>query len=313
MKRYLQGAQQHKWSSNNAWPATKKGLMINPLEAWNAIYNARSTTNNPPTSPNAAPATKSQAVMIHPLKTWNATYNARSSTNHPPTSPNIPAPATKNRLSWAILFKHETLFTMREAAGITLQPEQILRLQTWNTAFTNAQSNLPKTVEVSFANMRPIREWSAPPADHENANRNPPRHRRSSSSSPWSSFYLKMATLPAPASIREFHQMLRLPQKVTHELHQMLHLPRKKKIMINPLRSMKCYLQCAEQHKSSSNVTKCLRLPRKKALMINPLVSMKRYLHWAQQHKSSSMQRHQMLPLPQKKSSRDKSSWSMKR
>jgi len=28
----------------------------------------------------------------------------------------------------------------------------------------------------------------------------------------------------------KFHQMLRLPQKVTHELHQMLHLPRIKKL-----------------------------------------------------------------------------------
>ena len=98
MKRYLQCAKQHKSSSNvtNAVPATKNGS--------SAIYNARSSTRHPPTSPNAAPATKIP-FMINPLEAWNAIYNARSSRRHPPTSPNT-APATKktshDQSSWSV-------------------------------------------------------------------------------------------------------------------------------------------------------------------------------------------------------------------
>ena len=115
----------------------KIALMINPLDACNAIYNARSNTSHPPTSPNAAPATVSWSIllkhetlftmraaaqvilrrhqmlrlplkfafMINPLEAWNAICNARSSTRHPPTSPNA-APATKNsahdQSSWSM-------------------------------------------------------------------------------------------------------------------------------------------------------------------------------------------------------------------
>ena len=39
----------------------KMTLMINPLHAWNAIYNARSNKCHCPTSPNTAPATKNEA------------------------------------------------------------------------------------------------------------------------------------------------------------------------------------------------------------------------------------------------------------
>ena len=143
MKRYLQCAKQHKSSSNVTKCCAcheKIPLMINPLEAWNAIYNARGSTRHPPTSPNAAPATKNAShdqsswsmkchqqcakqhkassnvtkccachekylSMINPLEAWNATNNARSSTRHPPTSRNA-VPATKNtshdQSSWSM-------------------------------------------------------------------------------------------------------------------------------------------------------------------------------------------------------------------
>ena len=46
----------------------KIALMINPLDACNAIYNARSSTSHPPTSPNAAPATKNKS---HDQSSWS--------------------------------------------------------------------------------------------------------------------------------------------------------------------------------------------------------------------------------------------------
>ena len=66
-------------------------------------------------------------LMLNSLHTCNAIYTARNDRQHPPTSPNI-APATKNESHGVILFTHETLFTMRGAAGNVLQPHQILRL-----------------------------------------------------------------------------------------------------------------------------------------------------------------------------------------
>ena len=64
MKRHLECAEQPQSPSN----VTKccachakwiSWLMIDPRHTWNVIYNARSKRNQPPTSPNTAPATKS--------------------------------------------------------------------------------------------------------------------------------------------------------------------------------------------------------------------------------------------------------------
>ena len=155
----------------------KMSLMIDPYHIWNVIYNARSNSQHPSTSPNTAPA---DAYHI-----WNVIYNARSNRHHPPTSPNT-APATHNErpdwgtsqmkrhlqcaeqqatpskltkycachakwISWLIHITYETSFTMRGATGITLQPHQILRLprkmslmidpyHIWNVIY-NARSN----------------------------------------------------------------------------------------------------------------------------------------------------------------------------
>ena len=89
-------------------------------------------------------------------------------------------------LSGLVLITYETSFTVRGATGVTIQPHQILRLPR-KIALRNFWQNLWKTGETSFP-MRGrsehdptmIREWS----DHENANRNPPRHRGYFSSSP---------------------------------------------------------------------------------------------------------------------------------
>ena len=85
-------------------------------------------------------------------------------------------------ISCWILFTHETLFTMRGATYVTLQPHQILRLPGKMT-FQNLRQICWKRLKCHFqcaTDPTMIREWS----DHENANRNPPRRRGYFSRSP---------------------------------------------------------------------------------------------------------------------------------
>ena len=131
----------------------KVTLIIDPCQIWNAIYIARSNTCHCPTSPNTAPATKSECHVIlfrhetlvtmrgatsvivqthqilplprkvtliidpcHIWIIWNAIYNARSNSCHWPTSPNT-APAMKNdnpKCERNLMKTDETSFTARE-------------------------------------------------------------------------------------------------------------------------------------------------------------------------------------------------------
>ena len=89
-------------------------------------------------------------LMIGPHHIWNVIYNARSNSQHPPTSPKYCACHAK-WISWLIRITYETSFTMRGATVNTLQPHQILRLprkmnlmidphHIWNVIY-NARSN----------------------------------------------------------------------------------------------------------------------------------------------------------------------------
>ena len=221
MKRHLHCAEQQASPSNltKYCACHKKCFSWLILVKWNVIYNARSNRHHPSTSPNAAPATNNDShdwalshmkrhlqcaeqqvslsnltkycacherlppwlilvtyetlfamrgatgialqphqilrlprkvtLIIDPCHVWNVIYIARSNRHHPPTSPNT-VPATKNAShDWSLL--NETLFTMRGATGITLQPHQMLRLprtmilmiepcHIWNVIY-NARSN----------------------------------------------------------------------------------------------------------------------------------------------------------------------------
>ena len=122
----------------------KMNLMIDPHHIWKVIYNARSNKSHPPTSPNTAPATQNES------HDWSASHmkGHLQCAEQQESSSNF----TKNCachakwISWWILFTHETLFTMRGAAGNVLQPHQILRLprkmnfmlnslHTWNAIY----------------------------------------------------------------------------------------------------------------------------------------------------------------------------------
>ena len=223
-------------------------------------------------------------------------------------------------ISWLIRIRYETSFTMRGATRVTLQLQQILRLPRKVTLMIvaphisnviyNARSNTgfhptsPNTApamkfwvqDVSGKSLncfrqykddsRIIRAWS----DHEIVISHPPL-RRPYSSHLGDAFCMEKYNISRSGYLSKFHEMLRLPRKVTLQLHQILRLPRKMNLMIDPrltwnviynARSnrshnptspniapatqneshdwsashMKRHLQCAEQQESASNLTK---------------------------------------------------------
>ena len=169
-------------------------LMIDPHHIWNMIYNVRSNRDVSPTSPNTAPATKSNThhwssshetlftmrratrvslqlqqilrlprkmnLMIDPSHKWNVIDNARSNMCHCPNAPNTAA--TKKWISWLILVTNETLFTMRGATSVIVQTHQILRLPR-KMILQNFQEICPKQMKRHLqcaADPRPFREWN---------------------------------------------------------------------------------------------------------------------------------------------------------
>ena len=123
-----------------------------------------------------------------------------------------------------IVLTYETSFPMRGATGVTIQPHQILRLPRKMT-LQDVKENLQKQVKRHFqcgADPTMIRAWS----ENENANRNPPRKWGYFARSPEAFSIVKYNVLH-PILQSNFHQILRLPRKVTLQLHQVLRLPRK--------------------------------------------------------------------------------------
>ena len=91
----------------------KVTLIIDPCHIWAAIYNARSNKCHGPTSPCLR---RKVTLIIDPCHIWNAIYNARSNKCHGRTSPNI-APATKNKRPICernLVKTDETSFTIRD-------------------------------------------------------------------------------------------------------------------------------------------------------------------------------------------------------
>ena len=126
----------------------KVTLIIDPLHTWNVIYNARSNKSQPPTSANTAPATKNES---HDWSFSQMKRYLQCAEQHVSLSNRTKYCACHEKwVSWLILVKTETLFTMCGATCV--QTHQILRLprkmtpmtdpcHTWNVIY-NAQSNM---------------------------------------------------------------------------------------------------------------------------------------------------------------------------
>ena len=149
----------------------KMNVMIEPHHRWNVIYNARSNRHHPATSPNTAPATQNASHA------WSASHMKR----HLQCAEQQASPSNFTKycachakwISWLIRITYETLFTMRGATGITLQPHQILRLprkmnvmidphHIWNVIY-NAGSNKhhpPTSPNTAPATQNECHDWA---------------------------------------------------------------------------------------------------------------------------------------------------------
>ena len=99
MKRHLQCAEQQESSSNltKYCACHEKWISCWILFTHETLFTMRGATSNIPQPHQILRLPRKMNLMLNSLHTWNAIYNARSDRQHPPTSPNT-APATKNDL-----------------------------------------------------------------------------------------------------------------------------------------------------------------------------------------------------------------------
>ena len=299
MKRHLQCAEQQDASSNVTKYCTchAKWLSWVMSVTYETSFTMRGATVLTLQRLQILHLPRKMTLMSDVRHIWNVIYNARSNRHHPPTSPNT-APATQN-------------------------------------CTPKSKKNLPKTVEASFPmrgrfdhdpNM--IRPWS----DHEIAKLNP-SVRRAYFSPLGNAFCIENYNISRSRYLPRFHQMLRLPRKVTLQDHQILRLPRKVTLMIDarhiwnliynarsksthPPTSpniapatqndshewcpshLKRHLHCAEQQDSSSNVTKYCTCHAK---WLSWVMSVTYETSFTMRGATSlALQPHQMLRLPRK-------------
>ena len=256
----------------------KMTLMIDVRHTWHVIYNARSNKHHPPTSPNAAPATKNDAHH------WLSSHMKR----HLQCAEEQASPANLTKycachakwLSWLIFVTYETSFTMRGATGITLQPHQILRLPR-KSALQNLSEILRERLKRQFqcaADSTMIRTWS----DHELVISRPPVRR--------GYFALRLSTQispnTAPATKSDTPRSPNTAPATKNDSHDRYPW------------HMKRHLQCAEQQASPSNLTKYCACHGKR---ISSLILVTYETSFTMRGATSiTLQPHQILRLPLK-------------
>ena len=246
MKRNLQCAEQQASPSNFtkycACHAKWISWMIDPHHIWNVIYNARSNSQHPATSPNTAPATQNES------HDWSTSHMKRhlqcaEQQASPSNFTNYGACHAK-RISWLIHITYETSFTMCGATGITLQPHQILHLprkmnlmidphHIWNVIY-NARSNrhhLPTSPITAPATQKESHDWST---SHMK------RHLQCAEQQASPSNLTKYCTCLA----KWISWLIRITYETSFTMHgatgisvqphQILRLPRKRSVMIDP-------------------------------------------------------------------------------
>ena len=181
----------------------KMNLMIDPHHIWNVIYNARSNSQHPPTSPNTAPATQNES------HDWSTSHMKRhlqcAEQQSTPSNLTKYCACHAKWISWLIRITHETSFTMRGATVNTLQPHQILRLPRKMTAQHLTEIGW-KQVKRHFqcaTDPRMIRPWS----EHDPTQKTQTATRRATEATfrtRQEQILLKITTFPAPAIIPNF-------------------------------------------------------------------------------------------------------------
>ena len=173
-------------------------------------------------------------------------------------------------LAGLILVTYETSFPMRAETNVTLQTHQILRLPRKMTIQHLAEicgKQLKRHFQCA-ADPRPFRDRSEHDPRPFPSVRNPPRNRSYFSRS-GRTVCIEKYNISRSGYLSKFHQVLRLPLKVTLELHQVLRLPRKVTLELHQV----------------------LRLPRKVTLELHQVLRLPRKV---------TLELHQVLRLPRK-------------
>ena len=289
MKCYLQCAEQQVSPSNITKYCTchKKSLSCSNLSTNAMLFTIRGATYVTLQPHQILRLPRKMNPMLNSDHTWNAIYNAQTNLCHPPTSPNT-APATQNdshdQTSWHMKCYLQCAEQLASPSNLT---KYCACHEKWRRKIVQKFSENCWSV---IYNARPIREWSDNNPSMKPSVRNPPRNRGYLSRSP-PAYCIEKYNISRSGYHSKFHQILRLPRKMTLQDHQILRLPRQMTLMIKPLHTwnaiynarsntchppispntapatqndshdqtsshMKCYLQCAEQLASPSNLTK---------------------------------------------------------
>ena len=224
MTRHLQCAEQQISASNitKCCACHAKWLASSILVTYETLFTMRGGTGITRQPHRILRLPRKMTRIIYPRDIWNVIYNAEEQAS--------PANLTKycachaKWLSWLIFVTYETLFTMRKATGITLQPHQILRLPRKST-LQNQRKICRKQLKRQFqcgADSNMIRPWS----EHELVISHPPV-RRGYFLRFGDAFCMENYNISRSGYLPRFHRILRLPQKMTLQDHQILRLPRK--------------------------------------------------------------------------------------
>ena len=104
----------------------RKTHIPSPHHIWNVIYTARSNRYHDPTSPNTAPVTQKDS---HTSSSSHIKRHVQCAEQQVSRSNLTKYGACHaETLTYLVLIRYETSFTLRGASGVTIQPLQILRL-----------------------------------------------------------------------------------------------------------------------------------------------------------------------------------------
>ena len=188
MKRHLQCAEQQDSLSNvtKYCACHEKGFASLILVTYETSFTMRGATGLILQCHQIVHLPRKMTFMSDVRHIWNVIYNRRSNKHHPPTSPNI-APATQS-------------------------------------STPKSETNLRKTVEASFTmadDSTMTRPWAEPKLviSHRPV-------RRAYFSRFGDAFCIENYYISRSGYLPKFHQILRLPRKVTLQHHQILRLPR---------------------------------------------------------------------------------------
>ena len=201
-------------------------------------------------SPSTAPTTKSN--------TWTSPSTAPTTKSDTWPSPST-APATQNDShAWSSSHMKRHF----QCAQQHLSPSNFTKYCACHAKWSpKIWQKFAKNSWNVISNARPIREWSETVPTMNPSVRNPPRNRGYFSRS-GRAFRIEKYNISRSGYLSKFHQVLRLPRKVTLDLHQVLRLPRKVTLDLHQVLRL--------PRKVTLELHQVLRLPRKMTRMLDP-------------------------------------------